>query len=150
MKAMESSQNFPMMGKVEVDESYVGGQDDKALGRNEGKKKIMVVGIEKGLGGVSRWYGRVIKTSRKVKLGGFMKDHIDKDAEIKTDCWAGYTGREAYFQRLVCEKSGKKGENFKQMHRVIMMIKAWLRVTHHSVRNLQPYINENTLQVQST
>ena len=35
-KAMESSQNYPMMGKVEVDETYVGGQDDKALGRNEG------------------------------------------------------------------------------------------------------------------
>jgi len=36
MKAMESSQNYPRMGKVEVDETYVGGQDDKALGRNEG------------------------------------------------------------------------------------------------------------------
>lgn len=39
MKAMESSKNFPMMGKVEVDESDVGGQDDKALGRNGGKRK---------------------------------------------------------------------------------------------------------------
>ncbi|MFC4871153.1 hypothetical protein [Negadavirga shengliensis] len=39
MKTMESSQNFPMVGKVEVDESYVGGQNGKALGRNEGKKR---------------------------------------------------------------------------------------------------------------
>ncbi|WP_339678634.1 IS1595 family transposase [Cyclobacterium marinum] len=39
MNAMESSQNFPMVGKVEVDETYVGGQDDKDLGRNEGKRK---------------------------------------------------------------------------------------------------------------
>ena len=54
MKAMERSQNFPMMGKVEVDESYVCGQDDNAFGRNEGKKRIMVVGIERGLDGVSR------------------------------------------------------------------------------------------------
>lgn len=144
MKAMESSQNFPMMGKVEVDESYVGGQDDKALGRNEGKKKIMVVGIERGLGGVSRWYGRVIETASKVNLGGFMKDFIDKDAEVKTDCWSGYKGMEEHFPKLVREKSGKKGENFKQMHRVIMMFKAWLRGTHHAVRNLQPYINEYT------
>lgn len=47
MKAMESSQNFPMEGKVDVDETYVGGQDDQAIGRNEGKKKIMVVAIER-------------------------------------------------------------------------------------------------------
>ena len=86
MKVMESSQNFPLVGQVEVAESYVGGQDDKVLGRNEGKKKIMVVGIE--------------------KIG--------------------------------------KGENFKQMHRVIMMFKSWLRGTHHSVMYLQPYINEYT------
>ena len=33
----QSSQNFPMKGKVDVDEAYVGGQDDQAIGRNEGK-----------------------------------------------------------------------------------------------------------------
>jgi hypothetical protein len=65
MKAMESSQNFPMEGKVDVDETYVGGQDDQAIGRNEGKKKIMVVAIERKGKGVSRMYGRVIETARK-------------------------------------------------------------------------------------
>lgn len=49
---------------------------------------------------------------------------------------------EADFPKLVREGSGKKGEIFKQMRRVIMMFKAWLRDIHHSVRNLQPYINE--------
>jgi hypothetical protein len=29
---MESSGNFPMDGTVEVDETYVGGQDNEALG----------------------------------------------------------------------------------------------------------------------
>jgi hypothetical protein len=144
MKAMESSQNFPMVGKVEVDETYVGGQDDKALGRNEGKKKIMVVGIERGAKGVARWYGRVVETASKVNLGGFMRDHISSNAEVKTDYWSGYKGMETHFPKMTREKSGKKGENFKQMHRVIMMFKAWLRGTHHSVMNLQPYINEYT------
>jgi len=51
---------------------------------------------------------------------------------------------EKEFPNLEREKSGKKGENFKPMHRVIMMFKAWLRGTHHSVINLQPYINEYT------
>jgi len=60
---MESSQNFPLEGKVDVDETYVGGQDDQAIGRNEGKKKIMVVAIERKGKGVSRMYGRVIETA---------------------------------------------------------------------------------------
>ncbi|MDQ1086766.1 phage FluMu gp28-like protein [Siphonobacter sp. SORGH_AS 1065] len=47
MKAMESSQNFPMEGKVDVDETYVGGQDEEAMGRNQGKKKIRVVAVER-------------------------------------------------------------------------------------------------------
>jgi hypothetical protein len=40
MKGMESSGNFLMEGKVEVDETYVGGQDDKAIGRSGGHKKL--------------------------------------------------------------------------------------------------------------
>ena len=34
-------------------------------------------------------------------------------------------------------KSGKKGENFPEMHRVIMNFKSWLRGMHHHVVDLQ-------------
>jgi hypothetical protein len=46
MRAMASSGNHPMDGKVDVEETYVGGQDEKAVGRNEGRKQIMVVAVE--------------------------------------------------------------------------------------------------------
>jgi hypothetical protein len=45
MKAMESSQNFPMAGKVEVDESYVGVQDDR---KKRGEKENHGGGHRKG------------------------------------------------------------------------------------------------------
>lgn len=144
MKAMESSQQFFMTKKVDVDETYVGGQDDKSIGRNEGSKKIVVVAIEKNKRGVSRMYGRVIETASKENLSAFMKDHIDPNAQLRTDKWAGYRGLEKYFKNLKQEKSEKKGKNFTEMHRTIMMFKAWLRGMHHSVRNLQAYINEYT------
>ena len=73
-----------------------------------------------------------------------MLDHVDKDAKVKTDFWSGYKDMESHFPNLVRKKSGKKGEIFKQMHRVIMMFKSWLRGTHHSVIYLKPYINEYT------
>ncbi|EON77799.1 ISSod11, transposase [Lunatimonas lonarensis] len=107
----------------------------------------MVVGIEKVRGGVSRWYGRVIESASKANLGSFMRDHIAADPLVKTDCWTGYKGMENEFPNPVREKSGKKGENFGAMHRVIRMFKAWVRGTHHSVVALQPYINEYTYRL---
>lgn len=144
MKAMQSSQKYMMTHKVDVDETYVGGQDDTAIGRNEGKKKIVVIAIEKFERGISRMYGRVIETASNENLSKFMKDHIAPDAEVRTDKWSGYRGLKNYFPKLVQEKSENKGKNLKQMHRAIMMFKAWLRGMHHSVDNLQAYINEYT------
>ncbi|TKT87055.1 transposase, partial [Dyadobacter frigoris] len=60
------------------------------------------------------------------------------------DGWTGYKGLEKEFPKLLREKSEKKGKNFPQLHRSIMMFKAWLRGVHHSVHYLQSYINEYT------
>lgn len=144
MKAMESGQSSLMEGKVDVDETYVGGQDEESVGRNEGKKKIMVVAIERKGRGISRMYGRVIATASRKNLKKFMTDYINEDAKVRTDGWTGYKGLELDFPQIVREKSEKKGKNFPQLHRSIMMFKAWLRGVHHSVRYLQSYINEYT------
>ena len=144
MRAMKSSGGSPMDGKVDVDETYVGGQDDQAIGRNEGRKKIVIVSIEKRGKGVSRMYARVIKTASKKNLQGFMKAHIKPEAKVRTDQWAGYKGLEKEFPNIKREKSEKKGKNFKQLHRCVMMFKAWLRGVHHSASHLQAYLDEYT------
>ena len=43
---------------------------------------------------------------------------------------------------LIQIESGKKGKKFPELHRTIMMFKAWLRGIHHSVDNLQAYIDQ--------
>lgn len=144
MRAMKSSGDHPLDGEVEVDETYVGGQDDQAIGRNEGKKRIVVVAIQRKGHGISRMYGRVIPTASRENLKHFMVDHIQSDAKVKTDKWTGYKGLNEVFVNLRQEKSEKKGRNFPQLHRGIMMFKAWLRGTHHSVSHLQAYIDEYT------
>ncbi|MET4014601.1 transposase-like protein [Mucilaginibacter sp. UYP25] len=144
MKAMTSSGDFPMEGKVDVDETYVGGQDDQIMGRKKGSKKIVVVSIEKKGKGVSRMYAKVVAAASKENLKGFMKGHIKPEASVRTDQWAGYKGLEDEFPNIVREKSEKKGKNFKDLHRCIMMFKAWLRDVHHSVRHLQSYLDEYT------
>lgn len=142
MKAMESSGNFPLKGFVEVDESVVGGQEKGVVGRKNGKKSLVVFGIEKKGAGISRMYGRVISHATAKEIGGFMKDKISRDANIKSDGWKSYQPLKKDFHRLKQKNSGNKGSNFPLMHRAIMMFKAWLRGIHHHAEYLQSYINE--------
>ncbi len=144
MKAMGSSGDHPLSGNVEVDETAVGGQEENTKGRKNHKKKLVVVAIEKKGKGVSRFYAKVIESASAKNLGCFMRQTISADARVKTDKWTGYTPLKADFENLTQELSGKKGKNFPDLHRTIMNFKGWLRGIHHSVDNLQAYINEYT------
>ena len=103
-----------------------------------------MIAIERKGKGIARMYERVIEMASKKNLEKFMAAHIHKQADVRTDGWSGYKGLEFKFAKLTREKSEKKGKNFPQLHRSIMMFKAWLRGVHHSVRYLQSYINEYT------
>lgn len=142
MRGMKSSGDFPMKGTIEVDETVVGGQEEKVRGRKNKKKRLVVFAIERKGQGVSRLYGRVIPKSDAKNLGTFMQEVISVDASIRTDGWSGYTPLKEIFPNLQQEKSAKKASNFREMHRVIMGFKSWLRGIHHHARHLQGYIDE--------
>lgn len=144
MKAMKSSGNNPLTGKVEVDETVVGGQEDGVKGRKNNKKKLVVVAIEKKSRGVSRMYAKVISKSSAKELGEFMEKTISKEANIKTDEWNAYKSLDIKFPNMTHVPSGKKGGNFPELHRTIMGFKGWLRGMHHKVEHLQAYLDEYT------
>jgi hypothetical protein len=144
MQAMKSGGNNKIKGKAEVDETVVGGQEEGVVGRKNGRKKLIVFAIEKTGRGVSRLYGKVIKHSSAKELGDFMKENIEPNAIVKTDEWTGYKPLKKDFSNLSQIPSGKKGENFPDLHRVIMGFKGWLRGIHHHAHHLQAYINEYT------
>jgi len=142
MKAMKSSEDYPIEGNAEVDETVFGGQEEGVRGRKNANKKLVVVGIEKKVKGVSRLYARVIPDASSASLGNFMKTYISPSANVKTDKWTGYAPLKEVFNNLEQIPSGKKGSNFKELHRVIMNLKAWLRGVHHHVKDLQAYLDE--------
>jgi len=142
MKAMKSSGDHPITGTAEVDETVFGGQEEGVRGRKNGTKRLVVVGIEKRKKGVSRLYAREIPNADAVSLGGFMKDHIATGAKVTTDQWTGYGPLAKTFENLVRIPSGKKGNNFPELHRVVMNLKGWLRGMHHHVGYLQDYLDE--------
>lgn len=142
MQAMKSSGLHPMEGNVEVDEAVVGGQEEKVRGRANKKKRLVVFAIERKGKGVSRMYGKVIPSAHAKNLGGFMHQTIDAKAKVRTDGWTGYAPLKKRFKNLRQEKSQPKGRNFKEMHRIIMGFKGWLRGVHHHASHLQAYIDE--------
>jgi hypothetical protein len=144
MKAMQSSGNFLLEGNVEVDETVIGGQEEGVKGRKNKQKKLVVVAIEKKKKGVSRFYAKVINKASAQELGQFMMQTIDTNANITTDHWTGYKPLKENFENIKHVKSGSKGKNFPELHRVIMNFKGWLRGVHHHVDDLQEYINEYT------
>lgn len=144
MKAMQSSGNFMMHGKVEVDETVVGGQEEGVVGRQNKKKKLVVFAVERKGKGIQRLYGKVITKASSKELGAFMRDKIVANSDIKTDKWAGYRPLIKEFPNLTQSPSGKKGEGFPDLHRAIMGFKSWLRGIHHHAEHLQAYIDEYT------
>jgi len=161
MKAMESSDRYPLEGNVDVDEFFVGGQEEgkrvqsecEVKGRGKKRKKLVVFAIEKRDRGISRMYGKVIEKADAKNLGSFtctayevrgIRLKINPEANIKTDKWQGYRPLKSEFKNLNQLSSGKKGGNFPEIHRAIMLFKAWLRGIHHQVTDLQAYIDEYT------
>ncbi|MEM6736657.1 MAG: transposase [Bacteroidota bacterium] len=84
----------------------------------------------------------MIKGESSQSLRPFFHDHMDKKGSDQTDEWRGYRPLKATFPYLTQIASSKKGEHFPEMHRAIMMFKAWLRGTHHAVEHLQAYLDE--------
>lgn len=142
--AMKSSKSHPLEGSVEVDEMVVGQQEEGVKGRKKGNKKLVVIAIERKGKGISRMYAREIDSAGSKHIKPFFEDFIEKEAHIRTDKWATYKSIKKQYPNLKQEKSAPKGKNFGDMHRVIMMFKAWLRGMHHSVINLQYYLDEYT------
>lgn len=143
MQAMKSSEQYPMEGDVVVDEFFVGGKDTSVKGRKSGSKRQVVIAVEKKGKGVSRVYARVIEHASKAELLPFIRAHVATSAHIKTDKWSAYKTLKAEYPNHTAVLS-ENGSNFNQIHRCIMMMKAWLRGVHHSVRDLQAYLDEYT------
>ena len=142
MWGMKSSHLHKLMGQVEVDETVIGGSEEGVVGRKNGKKQIVVIAVERKGKGISRFYGKVIAKSGAKELGGFIQTTIAVEASIKADKWSSYKPLKSVFKNLKQVPSGKKGENFPDLHRVIMGFKSWLRGIHHHAKHLQAYVDE--------
>lgn len=142
-QAMQSSKQYPLEGEVNVDEFFIGGPEEEKRGRSKGKKRLVVLAVEKVDGGIGRAYAQVIESASAKEFKPFFTTYIDKTAKVITDEWNGYIPLKKDYPALM-QIPSNDGKNFSDIHLHIMNIKGWLRGIHHhcSKERLQGYLDE--------
>jgi hypothetical protein len=142
-QAMQSSKQNDLTGEVQVDEFFIGGPEEQKRGRSKGKKRLVVVALEKVKGGVGRAYAQTIEQASAKAFKPFFNDHISEDAHVVTDEWTGYIPLKKQYPNLR-QIPSNDGANFPDLHIHIMNLKGWLRGIHHhcSKERLQGYLDE--------
>ena len=140
---MHSSKQNYFTGEVQVDEFFIGGPEQHKRGRSKGKKRLVVVALEKVKGGVGRAYAQTIEHASANEFKPFFNDHISKDANVVTDEWTGYLPLKKQYPNLL-QIPSNDGKDFPDLHIHIMNLKGWLRGIHHhcSKERLQGYLDE--------
>jgi ISXO2-like transposase domain len=142
-QAMQSSKQYPLEGEVHVDEFFIGGPEEQKRGRSKGKKRLVVLALEKVKEGVGRAYAQIIEHASTEEFQPFLKNHIDTKAVVITDEWTGYSPLKKAYKNLK-QIPSNDGKNFSDLHIHIMNLKGWLRGIHHhcSEERLQGYLDE--------
>ena len=78
-----------LSGRVEVDETYVGGEEEGLHGRQTQKKALVAIAAEEDGAGLGRIRMRRIRRASKHQLHGFIQEAVEPDSTIHTDGWEG-------------------------------------------------------------
>ena len=142
-----------LTGDVEVDETYVGGQESDVHGRETRMKSIVVVAAQEEGNGTGRVRLRRLPDVSSSSLLPFVRDAVEPGSTVHTDGWVGYNGLTAsgYKHRVTnIARSGRLAhELLPRVHRIASLLKRWLLGTHQgavSDRHLDYYLDEFTFR----
>ena len=143
-----------LTGMVEVDETFIGGEEAGLRGgRARGKKVLTGIAVEvtqpRGMG---RCRMAPLADASAKSLRAFVTDHVEPGATVITDAWQGYRGLEelGYLHDRRSQRAARAcgedpGELLPAVHRVASLIKRWLLGTHQGsveLAHLPSYMNE--------
>ncbi len=143
-----------LTGTVEVDETFIGGEEAGLRGgRARGKKVLTGIAVEvthpRGMG---RCRMAPLTDASAKSLHAFVTDHVEPGATVITDAWQGYRGLEelGYLHKRRSQRAARAcgddpGELLPAVHRVASLIKRWLLGTHQGsveLTHLPSYMNE--------
>jgi transposase-like protein len=119
-----------LSGKVEVDETYWGSEEEGVRGRQTETKTLIVVAVQQDGDGIGRIRMRRIPDASAKSLMPFVEEAIEPGSVVHTDGWLGYVPLEGKgYRHRVTFLRGKKqssSELMPRVHRVVSLLKRWL------------------------
>ena len=147
-RAMLRPERDRISGKVEVDETYVGGVEEGRRGGRQRKstKSIVVAAVEVRGRGSGRIRLAVVGDVSAASLVPFVEGAVEPGSTLLTDGWQGYAPlRKRYDHQPTTQGDPKNAvQLFPRVHRAFSNLKTWLAGTHHGVspKHLPHYVNE--------
>ena len=136
-------------GTVEVDETYIGGEEEGSKGRKIIKKSLVAVAVEDMGNHLGRVRFRCIPNASEKALLPFIEDNVQSGSIVKTDGWKSYKSLTKKEYRHVLKKISGSGSDaatlLPKVHIVVSLVKRWLMGTHQgavSSEHLQYYLDE--------
>ena len=153
-RAMVRPDRDRLSGWIEVDETFIGGLAEGAIGgRQKTNKALVVIAAQADGPAIGRVRMRMIADASAGSLHAFVSECIEPGSTLHTDGWAGYAGLEKEgFEREVTVTRGRRKESSKllpRVHRVASLLKRWLLGTHQGAvapRQLPYYLDEFTFR----
>lgn len=139
-----------LVGRIEVDETYLGGERSGKRGRGAAGKTLIVVAAQEDGPGIGRIRLRRVPDASAARLQPFILDAVALGSVVHTDGWEGYTGldRHGYIHEVTLRKAGA-AELLPRVHRVVALLERWLLGTHQgavSHAHLDYYLDEFTFR----
>jgi transposase-like protein len=153
-RAMIRPERDRLSGWIEVDETFIGGLAEGAVGgRQKANKALVVIAAQADGPAIGRIRMRMIADASAGSLHSFVIDFIEPGSTLHTDGWQGYAGLEKKgFEREVSTTRGRRKDASKLLplvHRVASLLKRWLLGTHQGAVapwQLPYYLDEFTFR----
>ena len=139
-----------LCGRVDVDETYWGGEETGVVGRLTHEKAIVIVAAEHDGAGIGRVRLRRIDDLTKASLHGFITQAVEPGSTVTTDGLPAYLGLNGHtHDRQVQRRAARGVYLLPRVHRVISLLKRRLRGTHQGAvgdEHLDYYLDEFTFR----
>jgi transposase-like protein len=142
-----------LSGRVEVDETYLGGLEEGVRGRKTERKALIVVAAQEDGKGTGRIRMQRVPDASAESLVPFVEASVELGSVVHTDGWLGYAPLESkgYGHEITFLRGQKKSpsELLPRVHRVVSLLKRWLLGTHQgavSFEHLDYYLDEFTFR----
>jgi len=137
--ALQRPNRERLSGIVEVDETYIGGEEPGLSGgRAKGKKALVAIAVElKQPRGYGRCRMAILPDASSDTLDPMVRENVEPGSTVITDGWNGYPHLTAMgythdrrSQRAARIRGEDVGELLPGVHRIAALAKRWLLGTH--------------------